>query len=142
MCIRDRSYTTAAYLIAQLGKNYSLPKEKRIPGNILLGFALETISLSLIHILVAEGAIHAVRLKQKSKAKRKKKIAAAIYEYQADCDGEWGEISLDFKNGKAEVILLADWDTLKTNKFVSRAIAYLPVSYTHLICHLSFVMSI
>ena len=39
-----QSYTTAAYLIAQFGKNYSLPKEKRIPGNILLGFALETIS--------------------------------------------------------------------------------------------------
>ena len=39
-----QSYTTAAYLIAQLGKNYSLPKEKRIPENILLGFALETIS--------------------------------------------------------------------------------------------------
>ena len=54
-----------------------------------------------------------------------KKIAAAIYEYQADCDGEWGEISLDFENGKAEVILLADWDTVKTNTFASRAIAYL-----------------
>ena len=48
----------------------------------------------LTELLVAEGAIHAVRLKQKSKTKRKKKIAAAIYEYQADCDGEWGEISL------------------------------------------------
>jgi len=79
----------------------------------------------LTELLVAEGAIHAVRLKQKSKTKRKKKIAAAIYEYQADCDGEWGEISLDFENGKAEVILLADWDTVKTNKFASRAIAYL-----------------
>ena len=43
----------------------------------------------LTELLVAEGAIHAVRLKQKSKTKRKKKIAAAIYEYQADCDGEW-----------------------------------------------------
>ena len=79
----------------------------------------------LTELLVAEGAIHAVRLKQKSKTKRKKKITAAIYEYQADCDGEWGEISLDFENGKAEVILLADWDTVKTNKFASRAIAYL-----------------
>lgn len=39
-----QSYITAAYLIGQLGKNYSLPKEKRIPGNVLLGFALETIS--------------------------------------------------------------------------------------------------
>ena len=51
----------------------------------------------------------------------KKKIAAAIYEYQADCDGEWGEISLDFENGKAEVILLADWDTVKTNKFAKQS---------------------
>ncbi len=79
----------------------------------------------LTKLLVAEGAVHAVRLKQKSKTKRKKKIAAAIYEYQADCDGEWGEISLDFQNGKAEVIRLADWDTVKTNKFAIRAIAYL-----------------
>ena len=79
----------------------------------------------LTELLVAEGAIHAVRLKQVSKTKRKKKISTAIYEYQADCDGEWGEISLDFENGKAEVILLADWDTVKTNKFASRAIAYL-----------------
>ena len=44
----------------------------------------------LTEFLVAEGAIHAVRLKQKSKTKRKKKIATAIYEYQADCDGEFG----------------------------------------------------
>ena len=38
-----QSYTTAAYLIAQLGKNYSLTKEKQIPGDLLLGFALETV---------------------------------------------------------------------------------------------------
>ena len=76
-------------------------------------------------LLVAEGAIHAVRLKQKSKTKRKKKIAAAIYEYQADCDGEWGEISLDFENGTAEIIRLADLDTMKTNRFANKAIAYL-----------------
>ena len=37
----------------------------------------------LTELLVAEGALHAVRLKQKTKTKRKKKIAAAIYEYQA-----------------------------------------------------------
>ena len=79
----------------------------------------------LTGLLVAEGAIHAVRLKQKSKTKRKMKIAAAIYEYQADCDGEWGEISLDFENGTAEILRLADWDTMKTNRFANRAIAYL-----------------
>ena len=79
----------------------------------------------LTELPVAEGALHAVRLKQKSKTKRKKKIAAAIYEYQADCDGEWGEISLDFQNGKAEVIRLADWDTIKTSRFANKAIPYL-----------------
>ena len=51
----------------------------------------------LTELLVAEGALHAVRLKQVSKTKQKKKIAAAIYEYQADCDGDWGEISLDLR---------------------------------------------
>ena len=40
----------------------------------------------LTELLVAEGAIHAIRLKQKSKTKCKKKIAAAIYEYQVDCE--------------------------------------------------------
>ena len=62
---------------------------------------------------------------QKSKTKHKKKIAAAIYEYQADCDGEWGEISLNFEDSTAEIVRLADWDTVKTNKFAIRAIAYL-----------------
>lgn len=62
----------------------------------------------LTELLVAEDALHAVRLKQKSKTKRKKKIAAALYEYQADYDSEWGEISLDFENGTAEIVRLAD----------------------------------
>lgn len=79
----------------------------------------------LTELLVAEGALHAVRLKQKSKTKRKKKSAAAIYEYQADCDGEWGEISFNFENGTAEIIRLADWDTIKTNRFANKAVAYL-----------------
>ena len=79
----------------------------------------------LMELLVADGAIHAVRLKQKSKTKRKKKITAAIYEYQADCDGEWGEISVDFENGTAEIIRLADWDTIKTNWFANEAIRYI-----------------
>ena len=79
----------------------------------------------LTELLIAEGALHAVRLKQKSKTKHKKKIAAAIYEYQADCDGEWGEILLDFEKGTAEIIRLADWDTMKTNRYANKAIEYL-----------------
>ena len=64
-------------------------------------------------------------MKQKSKTQCKKKIAAAIYEYQVDCDGEWGEISFYFENGTEEVIRLADWDTMKANRFANKAIAYL-----------------
>ena len=67
----------------------------------------------LTELLVAEGALHAVRLKQKTKTKRKKKIAAAIYEYQADCDGEWGEISVDFENGTAETVSYTHLDVYK-----------------------------
>lgn len=79
----------------------------------------------LTELLVAEGALHAVRLKQKSKTKRKKKIAVAIYEYQVDCDGEWGEISVDFESGTAKIIQLA-WDTTRINRFAKkRVITYL-----------------
>ena len=38
------TYTTSAYLIAQLGKNYALPPERRIAGNDLLDFALRTVA--------------------------------------------------------------------------------------------------
>ena len=79
----------------------------------------------LTELLVAEGAIHAVRLKQKSKTKHKKKIAAAIYEYQADCDGELGEISFNIENSTAGIIRLADWDTMKTNKFTNSAVRHI-----------------
>lgn len=37
-------YTTSAYLIAQLGRNFSIPKEKQISGKALLNFALNSIS--------------------------------------------------------------------------------------------------
>ena len=79
----------------------------------------------LTEFLVAEGAIHAVRLKQKSKTKNKKKITAAIYEYQADCDGKWGEILFDFESRTAEIVRLADWDTVQTSRFANKAITYL-----------------
>ena len=76
-------------------------------------------------LLVENGGIHAVRLKQKSKTKRKKKIATAVYEYQADCDGEWGEIVFDFENGTGSIVRLADWDTMISNVFAKRVIRYL-----------------
>lgn len=71
----------------------------------------------LTELLVAEGALHAVRLKQVSKTKQKKKIAAAIYEYQVDCDGDWGELSLNFEAKTAEIIRLADWRVARNYVF-------------------------
>ncbi len=55
----------------------------------------------------------------------KKKIAAAVYEYQADCDGEWGAIQFDFVSGTAEIIRLAEWDTMVSKMFAERVEEYI-----------------
>lgn len=79
----------------------------------------------LAAFLVADGVLHSVRLKLKSKTTRKKKVATAVYEYQADHDGEWGEILFDFESRTAEILRLAEWDTTKTQTYAKKAIAYL-----------------
>ncbi|MBR2896352.1 MAG: hypothetical protein IKC04_00490 [Oscillospiraceae bacterium] len=79
----------------------------------------------LAALLVADSVLCSVRLKQKSKTKRKKEIATAVYEYQADRDGEWGEIVIDFETGTAEIHRLAEWDTTKTQAYTKKAIAHL-----------------
>ena len=75
--------------------------------------------------LLESGVIHTVTLKQTERRKKNKKIAAAVYQYQADNDGEWGEIRFDFENGTAEIVKLADWDTVKSNVFAKTAIRYI-----------------
>ena len=55
---------------------------------------------------------------------KEQKIAAAAYLYQADNDGEWGELRLDFENGTAEIVRLADWDTVESNIFANTAIRF------------------
>ena len=64
-------------------------------------------------------------LKQTDMRKKNKKIAAAVYLYQADNDGEGGEIRFDFENGTTEIVKLADWDTMKSNVFAKTAIRYI-----------------
>ena len=39
---------------------------------------------------------------------KEQKIAAAVYLYQVDNDGEWGEIRFDFATGTAEIVWLAE----------------------------------
>lgn len=93
----------------------------------------------LTEVLVKDGALHAVTLRLKSKTPRKakpkkcsdeklpdkQKYAAAIYQYQADCDGEWGEILFNCETDEAEILSLAEWDTTKTHRFANRAIRFL-----------------
>ena len=74
--------------------------------------------------LLESGLIHTVTLKQTECRKRNKIIAAAVYLYQADSDGEWGELRFDFENGTAEMVKLADWDTVKSNVFAKTAIRF------------------
>ncbi|MFR3786961.1 MAG: hypothetical protein ACLTWR_06690 [Agathobaculum desmolans] len=76
-------------------------------------------------LLTEAGVLHMIRLKRKSQTKHKKKIAAAVYLYQVDNDGEWGEISFDFEAGTAEIVRLAEWDTTESNIFAKRIIHYI-----------------
>ena len=56
---------------------------------------------------------------------KEQKIAAAVYLYQADNDGEWGELRFDFENGAAEIARLANWDTVNSNIFAKTAIRHI-----------------
>mgnify|MGYP005896552953 CR=1 FL=1 len=75
--------------------------------------------------LLESGVVHTVTMKQTERRKKSKKIAAAVYQYQADNDGEWGELRFDFENGTAEIVKLADWDTVKSNVLVKTAIRFI-----------------
>ena len=72
--------------------------------------------------LAGHGSFHVVQLRLVSQKKQRKKIAAAIYEYCADYDGEWGEIRFDFLKNEAEITRLADGDFVKSQPFAKRAI--------------------
>lgn len=75
--------------------------------------------------LVKDGALHAVHLKRKDVTRKKKEIATAIYLYQVDFDGEWGEIYFDFVNQVAEIHQLAEWDRMISKIFAKKAICYM-----------------
>ena len=76
------------------------------------------------HSLPSGPAGHGRKLKQ-TERRKKNKIAAAVYLYRADNDGEWGEIRLDFESGTAEIVKLADRDTVRSNIFAKTAIRHI-----------------
>ena len=68
---------------------------------------------------------HTISLRQTECRKTGETITAAVYEYLVDNDGEWGELRFDFENGTAEIVKLADWDTVKSNVFAKAAIRFI-----------------
>ena len=68
---------------------------------------------------------HTISLRQTGCRKTGETITAAVYEYLVDYDGEWGELRFDFESGTAEIVKLADWDTVKSNIFAKTAIRYI-----------------
>ena len=73
-------------------------------------------------LMAEDNAIRVVTIRRKTVTKRKKKIAAATYEYQADGDGEWGEIQFDFEAVKAEITYVAELDTTRSHIYAEKAI--------------------
>ena len=63
------------------------------------------------------GWAQAVKFQRISKTKN-----AAVYQYQADCDGEWGEIHFDLKNGTATVRTVAEWDSSQSKRYANEVI--------------------
>ena len=76
----------------------------------------------LTKLLVEDNAICAVTIKRKKVIRRKKKIAAAVFEYQADYDGEWGEIEIDFETHTGKILYIAELDTTRTHRYANKAI--------------------
>ena len=58
----------------------------------------------------------------------KKKNAVATYRYQADCDGEWGEIHFDFEKKRIHIKRLAEWDTTKSHIYAWKVICVIALS--------------
>jgi len=52
---------------------------------------------------------------------KEQKIAAPGYPSQAAKEREWGEIRFDFATGTAEIVRLAEWDTIKSSIFARTA---------------------
>lgn len=67
---------------------------------------------------------HTIFLRQTECQKKGEAITAAVYEYLVDNDGEWGKLRFDLENGTAEIVRLADWDTVKSNVFAKAAIRF------------------
>ena len=80
--------------------------------------AVEKLMLELVKL----GQLHCVRIKQTSIQREGKKITAAVYAYQVDNGGAWGEIQFDLEKGTAWVETFAENDPCDTWEITDVAI--------------------
>ena len=78
--------------------------------------------------LAEDNVIRVVDMVRIEPERVKKKNAAAIYRYQADCDGEWGEIYFDFEKKRIRIKRLAEWDTTKSHIYAWKVICFIALS--------------
>ena len=103
--------------------------EARLLNSVVVPFEMDVLERPLPLTKAAKesngNSLHTISLRQTECRKTGETITAAVYEYQANNDGEWGEIRFDFENGTAEIVKLADWDTVKSNVFAKTAIRHI-----------------
>ena len=102
--------------------------EARLLNSVVVLFEMDVLERPLPLTKAAKesngNSSHTISLRQTERWKTGETITAAVYEYLVDNDGEWGELRFDFENGTAEIVKLADWDTVKSNVFAKAAIQY------------------
>ena len=78
--------------------------------------------------LAEDNVIRVVDMVRVEPERVKKKNAAAIYRYQADCDGAWGEIHFDFEKKRIRIKRLAEWDTMESHIYAWKIICFSALS--------------
>ena len=122
--------TTTSNIFAKTAIRFvqGLP-EARLLNSVVVPFEMDVLERPLPLTKAAKesngNSSHTISLRQTERWKTGETITAAVYEYLVDNDGEWGELRFDFENGTAEIVKLADWDTVKSNVFAKTAIRYI-----------------
>ena len=78
--------------------------------------------------LAEDNVIRVVDMARIEPEREKKKNAVVTYRYQADCDGEWGEIHFDFEKKRIHIKRLAEWDTTKSHIYAWKVICVIALS--------------
>ena len=78
--------------------------------------------------LAEDNVIRVVDMVRIEPERVKKKNIVATYQYQADCDGEWGKIHFDFEKKRIHIKRLAEWDTTKSHIYAWKVICVIALS--------------